>query len=375
MQKKITALVSILCLLASMSMFAQDSAKPATKAKVTTSKAAPAQKTTEIKMPKVPKIDNKVWNFLPEVVATVGKTKITKKELIRALNPQVRMQIMMGKKIKPEQYKVLAKNMTEELVKANILEELAASAGYKVTPELENQVYTKFLANIKKQMPKGKTFDFEKVIKEQGLTIEQVKKQMAEGETIQQWIKAKVAPEIKVTDAQAKTFYTANKDKYFKTPETVTASHILFKPATTKKDGKAISKDSIKTAKVKADKVFKEIKDGANFAAMAKKYSEGPSAKNGGSLGTFQENQMVPAFSKEAWKLAKEKLPAVGMVETKFGWHIIEVTAYNPGGFMKLDAALTKQIQEQLKQEQLAKKLKDMISAEMKKINPVINVK
>ena len=84
---------------------------------------------------------------------------------------------------------------------------------------------------------------------------------------------------------------------------------------------------------------------------------------------------MVPAFQTEAWKLAKEKLPAVGIVKTKFGWHIIEVTAYNAGGFMKLDPALTKQIKEQLKQEQLANNLKDMINVEMKKINPVINVK
>ncbi|MCP4180092.1 MAG: hypothetical protein GY756_20200 [bacterium] len=368
MQKKLTALVSILCFMVSMCIFAQDNAKPATNVN-------PSQKTTEIKMPKVPKIDNKVWDFLPETVATIGKKKISKKELIRALNPQVRMQIMMGQKIEPDQYKLLAKNMTEELVKANILEELASNAGFKVTPELEKQVYTKFLANIKKQMPKGKTFDFEKVIKQQGLTVEQVKKQMAEGEAIQQWIKAKIAPDVTVTDAQAKEFYKTNKDKYFKTPETVTASHILFKPETTKDGKKVGEKESFELAKAKADKVFKEIKGGANFAEMAKKYSEGPSAKNGGSLGSFSKGQMVPEFQAEAWKLAKEKLPATGMVKTKFGWHIVEVTAFNAGGFMKLDTALTKQIKEQLKQEQLANKLKDMITLEMKKVNPVINIK
>jgi len=358
MGKKLGLLTLALCFICSLT-FADDAAAPAEK------KVQPA----EMQMPEMPVIDPAVWDFLPETVAVVGDKKISKEELIKTLGPQVRMLLSMGQKIKTEQYQMLAKKMTEELVKATILEKLADDAGYKVTPKLEEEVYNKFTEKFKKQLPEGQDLNFADIIEKQGLKVEDVKKQLAKGEVIQEWIKAKIAPEVKVDDAAAEKFYKENKDRYFKRPETVTASHILIKP-------KGDTPEDWKVAKTEAEKVYKEVQDGGDFAELAKKYSQGPSAKNGGELGKFSKGQMVPTFEAACWKLAEDKkIDGVDLVKTNFGWHIIKVTAYDPGGFVELDAKLLGQIKEQLQQQKIAEKVKELVEQETKKINPVINIK
>ena len=332
-------------------------------------------------MPEMPEIDPKVWDFVPEVVAKIGDKEITKEQLVKTLTPQARMLMAMGRKITDQQYQEMAKAMTDELVKATALEDLASAAGYKVTPELEKATYEKFSKEFEKQLPEGQKMTLEDIIKKQGLDVVDVKKQMAEAEVVQNWIKDKIEPELKVTPEDAKAFYDKNKDTFFKKPETVTASHILIKPVF-EKDGKKIDKEEAwAAAKTKADEVYKEVKDGGNFAELAKKYSEGPSSKNGGKLGSFAKGQMVPEFEALCWELAlkhageKGSFNETGEVKTQFGWHIIDVTSYDAGGFVKLDAELTKQIETQLKQEKTAEKIKGLVDAKVKELNPVINLK
>ena len=175
----------------------------------------------QVEMPKMPELDPKIWNFIPDVVATVGTTQIKKDELVKILNPQVKMMLMKADKPDSKQLQELANTMATDLVKAKILVSLATEAGFKVTPELEADVYGKFIDNRKKQMPPGsdKDFNFEDIVKQQGFTLEDVKKQMAEIQVIQNWVEAKVMPTVTVTDADVKAFYGANKETYFKNPQ------------------------------------------------------------------------------------------------------------------------------------------------------------
>ena len=72
-----------------------------------------------------------------------------------------------------------------------------------------------------------------------------------------------------------------------------------------------------------ADAVVADLKNGADFAALAKERSKGPSGPSGGDLGYFSKQSMVPAFSDAAFKLAAgETSPPV---QTQFGWHVIRV--------------------------------------------------
>jgi parvulin-like peptidyl-prolyl isomerase len=87
----------------------------------------------------------------------------------------------------------------------------------------------------------------------------------------------------------------------------VTASHIL-----------------VKDKKV-AEELLAKIKNGADFAHMAEKYSKCPSGKKGGSLGCFKRGQMVPKFENAAFGLKVGEVSEI--VPTQFGFHIIKRTA------------------------------------------------
>jgi peptidyl-prolyl cis-trans isomerase C len=66
-----------------------------------------------------------------------------------------------------------------------------------------------------------------------------------------------------------------------------------------------------------------ELKKGADFATLAKEKSKDPGAAEGGDLGYFTKDQMVPEFSEVAFKLDKGQIS--DPVHTQFGWHIIKV--------------------------------------------------
>lgn len=118
---------------------------------------------------------------------------------------------------------------------------------------------------------------------------------------------------IKIDDATINSYYETNKANYA-TPEQRKARHILLKT-----DG---SNDA--EQKKKAEDLLKQVKDGGDFAALARKFSDDPgSGSKGGELGTFAKGQMVPAFEEAVFALDEGQLS--GLVKTRFGYHIIQL--------------------------------------------------
>lgn len=74
--------------------------------------------------------------------------------------------------------------------------------------------------------------------------------------------------------------------------------------------------------KEQAEDIIKQLNKGANFGALAKRYSSCPSAKKGGDLGEFKRGQMVSQFDKVAFS---GELLVPHLVKTKFGWHVVKV--------------------------------------------------
>lgn len=132
---------------------------------------------------------------------------------------------------------------------------------------------------------------------------------------------SKIAPAV--TQADLQDYYNKHRDE-FKVGERVNASHILISP-TKKNDAQADAE-----AKAKAEDILKQLKGGANFAELAKKYSDDPGSKEqGGSLGWFEKGRMVPEFEAAAFAL-NNKGDLTGPVKTSFGYHIIRLDGKEP---------------------------------------------
>ncbi len=153
--------------------------------------------------------------------------------------------------------------------------------------------------------------------------------------------------EKSTTEADLKTFYEKNKDK-FTSPAQLNARHILVKTEDE-------AKDIIKTLSG-----AKDIK--AEFIKVAKEKSTGPSGANGGDLGWFPLNRMVPEFSKAADKLKKGEFTKEP-VKTQFGYHIIYLEDRKSAGEKKFE-----EVKEQIKALVNREKFNKLIEGTVKKL-------
>jgi peptidyl-prolyl cis-trans isomerase D len=141
-----------------------------------------------------------------------------------------------------------------------------------------------------------------------------------------------------MTPTEVQSYYNGNITQY-QTPEQVRASHILLNTAG--KDEAAVRKQ--------AEDILQQVKAGADFAELAKKYSEDEGSKpNGGDLDYFSRGRMVPEF--EAAAFALEVGQVSDIVKSQFGFHIIKVVDKKPAVTRSLDE-VRPQIEEQLKRQ------------------------
>jgi peptidyl-prolyl cis-trans isomerase D len=161
---------------------------------------------------------------------------------------------------------------------------------------------------------------------------------------------------VVVPAADVERAYNSNIDQY-STPEQVRASHILFK--TEGKDDAAV--------KAKAEEVLKQARSGADFAELAKKYSEDESsAKNGGDLDYFSKGRMVPEFDQVAFTLQPGQIS--DLVKTQFGYHIIKVVDKKAASTKTL-ADVRQQITDQLAYERAQAEAADLAQKLQKEIS------
>jgi peptidyl-prolyl cis-trans isomerase C len=124
-------------------------------------------------------------------------------------------------------------------------------------------------------------------------------------------------PTRQVLEALALLNYKAD-PRRFDLPDEFGASHILIKSDTP-------------DAKAKAEAILAELKAGADFATLAKKYSQDSSNRSGGNLGYFAAGRMVPPFDAAVQKMQKPG-ELSDVVETQFGYHIIKFEGRRPAG-------------------------------------------
>ncbi len=158
------------------------------------------------------------------------------------------------------------------------------------------------LKQIKKQYFGGSETRYKSQLKKQGLNEKQVLDDI-NAQLVSEQIFKKVSADVKVSDPDIKKYYDQHKTQYG-TPEQRDIAHILVK------------------SKALADKLYTEIQNGANFAALAKKYSQDPGSKKQGGKLTISKGQTVAPFDQTAFLMRTGQVSHP--VKTEFGYHIIK---------------------------------------------------
>jgi foldase protein PrsA len=246
-----------------------------------------------------------------DAVATVDSTPVLKtsfNSLMAVACARYKAQGQACPKVGTPTYTQLRDQAVTFLVQQDELEQEAKKLGVTVTQkDVDNQI-----EQIKKTYYKGSEKELEKALKKDDITLQQLELYNIRPNLLNSKLQAKVTSNIKVSDAAAQKYYNQNKTS-FTTPETREVRHILV------------------NSKTLGERLEKEVKNGANFATLAKKYSKdtGSAAQggklcvaHGGTAGACQ--QTVAPFDKAAFSL---KTNEVSLVHSQYGWHVIQPIA------------------------------------------------
>jgi peptidyl-prolyl cis-trans isomerase C len=286
-----------------------------------------------------------------DVLVRVNGTAITRLEVERAVKVMLAQAQGLPDPTPPEILQQAQKSAQDQLVLAELLYQEASKSEVK---DLDKLVADKLAANRAKFASDA---EFETALKGVDMTQKDLKEFTRKDIVISTFVEKRFVATTKISDADVKKFYDENLTKLFSTPESVQASHILI-GFDEKATGEELKKSKEK-AKEKAEALLKKVKEGADFAALAKSDSSCPSKEQGGDLGSFSRGQMVEPFEKAAFGLKVGEVS--GVVETQFGYHIIKVTGKQAASTESLES-VKGQISTHLLREQTKKALSDLVT-------------
>ena len=260
------------------------------------------------------------------VVVRVNGAEITRGEINEVM--QMAMQQVAGQ-VPPEQLgqmqAQMQNNVQEQLITKKLMDAAIAEANVEVTTEEINTA----MEEVRASVPQGQ--DLTTALAAAGTTMEELTESIKEQLATREFLETKTGDIADATTAEAKEFYDTNPDRFQK-PANVTASHILIKFEETDTDEiKAGKKGQLEEIRTKI--IAEEI----TFSDAATAHSGCPSAAQGGSLGTFGKGQMVPEFEMAAF--TQETNEVGDVIETSFGYHIIQVTDKQDEGLVSFEEA------------------------------------
>ncbi len=252
---------------------------------------------------------------VPEsLVARVNGVDVHDTEVVEHIEKLKEQAASFGQTINSIKLKELRAEGIRELIEDELLRQAAESQ--QIEPS--EAALEKELESLRQQAPGGPAA-FDAFVARTGRTkaelFESVRYRLVLSELC---TKVGVKP---VSDDDVRAHYETVKDAEFTMPERVKASHILI--MTDQHDKEKGLPDA--KAKREIKKIYnKASKKKADFAALAKKHSMGPSGPNGGDLGFFRRGMMVKPFEEVAFKMQPGDVSKP--VETRFGYHVIKVT-------------------------------------------------
>ncbi len=235
----------------------------------------------------------------------------------------------------PSELGQVRKQVLDSLIARELLYQESQKKGIKVDSKTINEQFE----TMRKRFPSET--EFKKALDSVNLSEATLKSQLERDQAVRALIDNQFAEKLTVSDEEVKTYYDSNMNS-FKKPEQVKASHILIKAESQADESQKAG------AHKKLEMIEGKLQKGEDFGTLAEEYSEGPSSAKGGDLGYFSRGQMVKPFEDAAFALQPGEVS--GIVETRFGYHLIKVTDKTPETTLAYDE-IKERLREYLKQE------------------------
>jgi peptidyl-prolyl cis-trans isomerase SurA len=233
------------------------------------------------------------------------------------------------------------REILEQFITDKLLETEARESGIKITDQDVDQ----YIDEIKKRNRLSDE-DLKAALSREGQTIESyrvsVKSELEKAEILNRQVRSKVS----ITDDDVERYYKLNANK-FRSEDRVRLRHILLAVSST------ANPEETQAVKDKATDLYQRIVAGANFAELAREFSQGAGAADGGDIGWVNRGTLIGGIEKVAFEKLK-----VGQVsepfQTSMGFHIVKLEAREGGTVLPLATVAPR-----IKQELLAKSLED----------------
>ena len=267
-------------------------------------------------------------NTVEEIVARVNDQVITRSDYDRAmkeLDAEARQHGASMQEISAA-HKDLLRNLVDQ--------QLWLSKGKELNINGETDL-VKRLDEIRKQYNLETLEDLEKAAKQQGVSYEDFKANIRNGIITQQVMRQEVGKRIQFTPGEAERYFEQHKQEYAQ-QESVHLSEILVSvgaPAPSVIEKGAVQPDDpdkLAAAKAKADDIAARLHAGGDFSQLAKSFSDGPTASEGGDLGQFKRGSLAKVLEDQTFALKSGQFTEP--IRTKQGYVILKVTEHVPGG-------------------------------------------
>jgi peptidyl-prolyl cis-trans isomerase SurA len=325
------------------------------------------------------------FSFLPaftygqvveEIIARVNNQIITRSEYVRSKD-QLRDEAKSQDANNADKlFEEKEKDVLRDLIDQQLLLDKGKDLGITGDTDLIKQ-----LDQMRKDMKLDSMEALEKEAEKQGVSWEDFKQQQKNQIITRKVIGDQVGSHLALNKEDEQKFYDEHKDQ-MQQPESIRLSEILVAPKTTETkatdDPNAAPADpaakaaadaakqaadtaALNAAEAKANALLKQIKDGANFEDVAKKNSDGPSAADGGALGSFKRGQLAKELEDKTFAMKAGEVTDV--TRTKQGYVILKVVDHQMAGIPPL-----KEVQEKIDNELYYQKLQPALRAYLTKL-------
>ena len=259
-----------------------------------------------------------------EIVARINNEIITRSEFQQS-RETVLNELKQKYGAQAEQmFTMQEKDVLRDLIDQRLLVQRGQDLG--INPDTE---VIKRLDEMRKQMNLGTLEELEKAAEQQGVSYEAVKENIRDSLITQKVIGQEVGSKIQITQEETHQYYDEHQ-KELTRPEQVRLSEILV--STQSPDGSTGAADPalLAAAEQKANELREQIRKGASFEEIARKYSSGGSAEQGGDLGYFERGKLAKEL--EARTFAMQVNEVSDVIRTKQGFILLKVTDHQTAG-------------------------------------------